>query len=71
MARHETRDDLLELQRRIAARVRHGGTALQVEREIIDPAGLAEIQLPALRLYTNAQLRLHRLRRSLPATEGG
>jgi hypothetical protein len=33
MARHETAGDLLELQQCIAARVRHGGSALEVERE--------------------------------------
>jgi hypothetical protein len=71
MASHESAGDLLALQQRIAARVRHGGSALEVEREIIRPSGVAEMQLPALRLYTRAQLRLHRLRHSVAPGEAG
>ena len=62
MASRPTGYDLLELQKRIATRVRHGGSEADVEREIIGPAGLTMPQLPALRLYASSQVRLHRAR---------
>ena len=62
MASQPTGYDLLELQRRIATRVRHGGSEADVEREIIAPAALSSSQLPALRLYASSQVDLHRAR---------
>ena len=64
MAARPTGYDLLELQRRIARRVRHGGSEEDVEREIIQSSGLAANQLPSLRLYAASQLELHRSRQS-------
>ena len=62
MAGQHTGYDLLGLQRRIAIRVRYGGSEADIEREIIEPAGLAPSQVPALRLYALSQIELHRAR---------
>jgi hypothetical protein len=51
---------LLDLQKRIAARIRRGGSLAQVEREIIAPAALDGAQAVGLRRYTRAQLRVAR-----------
>ena len=46
---------LVELQEKIAARVGHGGSLADVQREIIDPSPLSEEQRAALWLYAAAQ----------------
>ena len=64
MATRPTGYDLLELQKRIATRVRHGGSEADVEREIIAPAGAHGAPVPpALRgSDASSQVRLHRAR---------
>ena len=56
---------LVELQRRIATRIRHGGSLAEVERELIACSSLADEQLPALRLYARGLLRARRLENPL------
>lgn len=53
---------LVELQRCIGERVRHGGSLDQVEEEIIDPAPLDENQKAALWLYAWTELPRRRQR---------
>jgi hypothetical protein len=61
---------LVELQRRIATRIRHGGSLADVEREVIVRSSLPDEQLPALRLYARGLLRARRLENSLVSSEG-
>jgi len=64
VASHHTGYELLELQRQIAVRVRRGGSVEDVEREIIAPADVAAIQVPALRLFASSQVDRHLARQS-------
>ena len=57
---------LLDLQKRIATRIRGGGSLADVEREIIASSALDQVQLPALRLYASGLLRAARLNGSPP-----
>ena len=60
---------LLELQRRIATRIRHGGSLADVECEVIAGSSLADEQLPALRLYARGLLRARALDNPLLSSE--
>jgi hypothetical protein len=62
---------LVELQRKIAARVDHGGSLADVRREIIEPSSLGEDERAALWLHAASRPQLRRTARPSSGDEAG